>query len=298
MRVLVTGAAGFVGSHVTEYLSSHGMEVITSDVVPGYDLKGDLTDSNWVFNTLGSIKFDAVVHLAAIADLKKTQDDPYSCFRVNDFATLNLLELSHRKGVHRFVYASSANVYGAPSTLPVSEDHPFYPRVPYDYSKVIGESLALSYWKTKKLPVAITRSWLLFGERDLPNRAVPRFIRACLRDEKISLFNAGRDTTAPSHALNYAKLVMELISNDACVGEAFNFGGERVVSIKQLAQLIRELTGSRSELIDLPPRSEAESDPQISYPSLAKLKSKLGYVHELSLEEGIMRVVEWIRKDG
>ncbi len=123
-----------------------------------------------------------MVHLAGIADLKKTIDNPYAAFEVNSYGTLNLLELALRKNVRMFVYASSANVYGAHTSSPVTEEALFNPRVPYDYSKVAGESFVMGYHRAKGLPVSITRSWLLFGEYDAPNRAVPRFVSSCLRE--------------------------------------------------------------------------------------------------------------------
>jgi nucleoside-diphosphate-sugar epimerase len=204
--------------------------------------------------------------------------------------------LVERNGKIAFSGNSSANVYGAPKKNPLDEDEPVSPRVPYDYSKAVGEVLARSYYETKKLPVSITRTWLLFGEHDLPNRAVPRFINSCLRNEPLKLFNSGRDTTAPSHAVNYARLAMTILENDSAVGETFNFGGDRGVSVAELAALIKELTDSSSELVMLPPRSEQEKEPQISYPSVEKVKKMLGYTYELSLEEGLRRTIEHYRK--
>ena len=131
-------------------------------------------------------------------------------FEVNCYGTLNMLELALRKGVKRFVYASSANVYGAPKQNPVTEETPFDPRVPYDYSKVAGESFVWGYRKAKGLPVSVTRSWLLFGENDTLSRAVPRFLKSCIDNQPIKLFNSGRDVTAPCHATNYGKLVTTL----------------------------------------------------------------------------------------
>lgn len=296
MRVLVTGAAGFVGRHVVSYLSNHEHETIGTDIA-GDQNTGSVTDRTFVMETLSKLDFEAVVHLAGIADLKKTIEDPYTCLQVNCFGTLNMLELAVRKGVRRFVFASSANVHGAPKKVPVAEDAPMDPRVPYDYSKVVGEAMVMSYHKTKNLPVSITRSWLLFGEHDLPSRAVPMFIKLCLKNEQIKLFNSGRDTTAPSHALNFAKLVKTILENDAAVGRAFNFGGQEVLSIKQLAARIKKLTSSRSELVMLPPRSEIEKEPQISYPKTEGIK-KLGYGYELTLDEGLTRTVEWIKRSA
>ncbi len=295
MRVLVTGASGFVAKHVVEYLRAHGHEPVPTDVL-GAENPGSITDRTFVLDKLARLDFEAVVHLAGIADLRKTIENPYQCFEVNTYGTLNMLELALRKNVRRFVYASSANVYGAPKKNPVDEQAPFEPRVPYDYSKTASESLVMGYWASKHLPVSITRSWLLFGEYDAPNRAVPRFIGACLRNEPVKLFNAGRDTTAPCHALNYGKLVAKIIENEAASGQAFNFGGERPVSVRELAELIKELTGSNSMLEMLPPRSEAEAEPQVSYPSTEKMRKTLGYTYEIGLEEGIRRTAQWVRK--
>jgi UDP-glucuronate decarboxylase len=298
LKVLVTGSQGFVGRHVTSYLASHGFEPIGTDVSPGADVVGSMVDASFVNDELSRLDFEAVVHLAGIADLKKTIEDPYACFQVNCFGTLNALELASKKGVKRFHFASSANVYGAPKKNPVTEEQAMDPRVPYDYSKVVGENLVMSYFKTKGLPVAITRAWLLFGEFDHPSRAVPFFIRKFLGDEPVGLFNSGKDVTAPSHTANFAKLVARILERDEAVGEAFNFGGAETLSIKDLAERIKRLTNSKSELQMLPPRSPAEAEPQIIYPSTEKMRKLLGYEYELSLDEGLKRTIDWVKEAG
>jgi nucleoside-diphosphate-sugar epimerase len=256
-----------------------------------------MVDKQFVDEKLSRLDFDAVVHLAGIADLKKTMEDPYTCFQINCFGTLNALELASKKGVKRFHFASSANVYGAPKKNPVAEDNSMNPRVPYDYSKVVGENLVMSYYKTKGLPVAITRAWLLFGEFDHPSRAVPFFIRTCLKGEPVRLFNSGRDVTAPSHAANFAKLVAKILEKDTAVGQAFNFGGAETLSIRELAERVKKLTNSSSDLQMLPPRSPAETEPQVSYPSTERMKKLLGYEYELSLDDGLKRTIDWMRKN-
>lgn len=297
MKVLVTGAAGMVGRNLIAYFESKGVTVIPTDLA-GFPVTGDLLDSGFVFTRLASLDFDAIVHLAAITELKKTIEDPRLCFEVNCFGTLNMLDLALKKKVKRFLLASSANVFGAPKKNPVREDSPFEPRVPYDFSKVVSENLAMGYFRAKGLPVSITRSWLLFGEYDQPTRATVRFIRACLKNEPITLFGGGRDTTSPSHAANFAKLALSILDNEKAVGNAFNFGGERAVTIKQLAETIKKLTGSTSELNSAPPRSEQEKEPQVSYPDIGKIQKVLGYKHELSLEAGLLRTIEWVGKTG
>lgn len=284
-----------VGRNLVAYLDSKGVDTIPTDLA-GWEISGNLLDKDFVFGKLASLDFDSVIHLAAITEIKKTIEDPRLCFDVNCFGTLNVLELAQRKNVSRVIVTSSANVYGAPRKNPVGEDAPFDPRVPYDYSKVVCESLAMSYYKTKGLPVSITRSWLLFGEYDQPSRATIRFIKACLKNEPLTLYNGGKDTTSPTHAANFAKLALTILQNDAAVGQAFNFGGERPVSIRQLAETVKKLTGSKSEMSLLPPRSEMEKEPQVSYPTMEKAKTLLGYSHELTLEQGLKRTIEWVRE--
>jgi nucleoside-diphosphate-sugar epimerase len=292
LRVLVTGSQGFVGRHVMSYLVGHGFEPIGTDVSAGADVVGNIVDKPFVNDQLSRVDFEAIVHLAGIADLKKTIEDPYSCYQINCFGTLNALELASKKGVKRFLFASSANVYGAPKKNPVTEEHAMDPRVPYDYSKVIGENLAMSYFKTKGVPVAITRAWLLFGEFDHPSRAVPFFIRTCLKNEPVRLFNSGRDVTAPSHAANFARLVAKILEKDAAVGQAFNFGGAETLAIRELAERVKRLTHSDSELQMVPPRSPAETEPQVSYPSTEKMRELLDYDYELSLDDGLRRTID------
>jgi UDP-glucose 4-epimerase len=295
VKILITGASGMVGRHVTSYLRSMGIDTITTDFY-GSDVQGDISDKNFVLSVLSRFDFDFILHLAAITDIKKTIEDPYTCFLVNSYGTLNMLELASVKKVKRFIYASSSNVYGNPRNNPVTEEAPFSPRVPYDYSKVVSEHMVRSYSLSKGIPVSITRSWLLFGEYDNQNRATLRFIISCLKNSRITLFNSGRDVTAPSHALNYARLVYLILNEEKSSGEAYNFGGERPMSIKDYALLIKRLTNSSSEIIYAPPRSKLEEEPLVSYPSIEKAKKKLGYKEILSLEEGLMRTIEWVKK--
>jgi UDP-glucuronate decarboxylase len=298
MRVLITGINGFVGKHLSAYLREKGYDIIGLDITPGTDVQGDISDSNFVSGALAKENFDAVIHLAALADIKKTTEDPYNTYRVNCFGTLNLLELSSKKNVSRFLYASSANVYGVPADRPATEATPLNPRLPYDYSKVISEWLVRSYSIHKKLNISITRSWLLFGEWEPQTRAVPRFVRACLSNQKIPLFNSGQDVTDPTYARNYGRIAELILTKDEAIGEAFNVGSGNKMSIREMAERIKKVTNSNSELELLPPRTEFEKDPQISFPSIKKLKRKLGYEPLVSFEEGVQRVVTWIKQSG
>jgi len=283
-----------VGKNLLKYFQEKGVDTIPTDV-SGWDVSGNLLDRDFVFGRLANLDFDAIVHMAAITEIKKTVEDPRLCFEVNCFGSLNMLDLALRKKVNRILLTSSANVYGAPKENPVTEDSPFDPRLPYDYSKVVLENMALSFYRTKSLPVSLTRSWLLFGEYDQPTRATLRFIRACLKDEPLTLFNGGKDTTSPSHAVNFAKLALAILTNEKAVGRAYNFGGERPVTIRELAETIKRLTNSKSTLNIAPPRTALEAEPQISYPSMERARSELEYRHELSLEQGLLRTIDWVK---
>src|SRR5579872_583036 len=298
MRVLITGINGFVGKHLSAYLKSKNFDILGLDITKGADLQGDIADADFVLNTLDQQSFDAVIHLAALADIKKSTEDPYSTYTVNCFGTLNLLELSSRKNVDRFLYASSANVYGVPADRPATEATPFNPRLPYDYSKVVSETLVRSYSIHKKLKISITRSWLLFGEWEPQSRAVPRFVRACLAGQKIPLYNSGQDVTDPTYARNYGRVAELILTKEESIGEAFNVGTGNKMSIREMAETIKKVTNSKSEVELLPPRTEFEKDPQISYPSIEKLEKRLGYKPIVSFEEGVARVVEWIKREG
>ncbi|MCP8308095.1 MAG: GDP-mannose 4,6-dehydratase [archaeon] len=295
MKVLITGANGFVGWHLSSYLEKRGFIVIRTDIKSA-DLIGDLLDDDFVFSKLKNLDFDAIVHLAAITDIKSTIDDPYKCYKINSFLTLNMLELANRKKCDRFVYSSSANVYGLPLDLPVKETTPFNPRLPYDYSKVIGEHLINSYSKHKGLLTTILRSWKLFGERDSPKAAIPHFIKSCLEDEPIPLYNSGRDTTDPYYVENYCHAVEFCLKKDEAINEVFNVGTGNELSIREVAEIIKSITKSNSKLQLLPPRSPLEAEPMRSYPSIEKIKRKLGYKPLVSFEEGLRRTIEWIRK--
>jgi len=286
-----------VGRNLIAYFQEKGVGTLPTDLA-GWKVSGNLLDRQFVFDTLGSQDFDAIIHLAAMTDIRKTIEDPKLCFEVNCVGTLNVLELALRKKVRRFLCVSSANVFGAPRSNPVTEEFPFDPRLPYDYSKVVCENMAMAFYKSKDLPVSITRSWLLFGEHDQPTRASIRFIRACLRNEPLTLYNGGKDTTSPTHVVNYAKLALSILTNDRAVGQAFNFGGEGPISVRELAQTVKRLTKSKSELKLLPPRTELEREPQISYPSIKKAEKLLGYAPELTLEQGLQRTIDWVRKQS
>ncbi|MEM1954529.1 MAG: NAD-dependent epimerase/dehydratase family protein [Nitrososphaerota archaeon] len=292
MRIAVTGASGFIGSHLTRYLSDRGHEVLRIDV-RGVDHPVDVTSFEQVNRFFAENRPESVIHLAAIASIPECIRDPRRCFEVNVLGTLNVVEASVRHGVSRLIYASSANVYGARPRTPVTEDEPLRPRSPYDHTKVAAESVVMSYVSSKGLDAVVFRSWKIFGEGEPETSVTTRFIDACLKGDPIPLYNGGRDVTDPYHVLNYCRAVELALNADGISGEVFNLGTGNRISIRELADLIRRLTGSSSELVDLPPRTDQEREPMISYPSIEKARRVLGYEPVLGLEDGLRRLIEW-----
>tara|TARA_B100000315_G_scaffold200183_1_gene192288 strand:+ start:7086 stop:8003 length:918 start_codon:yes stop_codon:yes gene_type:complete len=295
LKVLITGVNGFVGKNLFSYLIDRGFKVLGTDLY-NTPLQGDLTDETFVFGQLSEMSFDAIVHLGGIVEIQKTIENPFLCYKINDLGTLNVLELAARNRVKRFIYASSANVFGLPIRLPVRETTPFNPRTPYDHSKVIGESLVNSYYLHRSVPTVILRSWKLYGEHDNPNSAIPKFIEACLEGKKIFLHNAGTDVTDPVYIQTYCEIIELCLLKEQAVGEAFNVGGGKKYSIREIAERIRFLMKSKSKLYDLPSRSSVELEPMKSYPSITKIRKRLGYSSEYDLDEGLKRTIVWFTR--
>ncbi|MCS7137727.1 MAG: NAD-dependent epimerase/dehydratase family protein [Candidatus Caldarchaeum sp.] len=294
--MLITGASGFVGRHLAEYLRRRGFEVAGADIAPGADVQVDVTDFNAVLRVFEQASPSYVVHLAAVADIAEALKNPHRCFSVNVAGSLNVLEAARLRGLERVVVFSSANYYGAPEKVPVSETTPPSPRTVYDYSKVALENVVWSYRKNHGLPVVVLRPWKAFGEYEPVVKMVPRFITACLENKPIPLYNGGADVTDPYHVENLCYAVELCLTCEKAVGEAFNVGTGGSVSVKQLAEKIRQMTGSSSELQMLPPRTPAESTPMVSVPSIEKIRKTTGYMPVVSLEEGLRRVIDYLSR--
>jgi len=294
MKILITGSEGFLGKNLANFLASQGYEIIKTDL-NSIENQGSISNKDFVFNTLSKIDFDNIIHLGAIANIKETCDNPFLCYDVNCNGTLNLLELAKLKKVTRFIYMSSANVYGNPSDLPVRETHPLKPRLPYDYSKVISENLVTSYNNNFNLSTTIIRSWKIFGKYEKFSAAIPKFIKLCLNNESIPLYNSGVEVTDPYYVENYCRAIELCLKKEEAIGECFNLSGENKMSVKDIAFAIKKITNSDSELQILPPRSQFEIKPMKSYSSISKIKNLLNYELSVSFEEGIKSTVDWIK---
>ena len=290
-QVLITGSQGFIGRSLREYLTRKGYSVLGLDVCDGAEIKASILALDSLLPPLQDHRPSHVVHLAAISNPPACREDPLNCLNTNVLGTANMLEVARRLGVERFVYLSSANVYGPRPPLPVVEESPLSPRTVYDYSKVMAEKCVEAYRRVYGVPTVVFRSWKVFGEYDSPQSAISRFIDACLRDGEITLYNGGRDVTDPYHVENLCHAIELALRNENAVGEVFNVGTGNALSIRELAELIKRLTSSNAPISNAPPRSAEEAEPMISYPSIEKIRRLLGYRPIVSLEEGLMRQI-------
>jgi UDP-glucuronate 4-epimerase len=308
MNVLVTGGAGFIGSHVVERLLARGDTVtvvddfnefydpaLKRDNVRGFadrvklveaDICGDLRP---VFDAQ---RFDAIVHLAARAGVRPSLAQPELYTRVNIVGTQNLLELAREFRTRKFVFGSSSSVYGINQKVPFSEDDPiFKPISPYAATKLAGEALAHVYHHLYGLDVVCLRFFTVYGPRQRPDLAIRKFTQAIIAGNPVDLYGDGTSRRDYTYIDDIVQGVL------ACLDRGFgceivNLGESRTVDLRELLRLIEKATGKKAKVRQLPMQP---GDVPITYADITKAKRLLGYQPRVPIEEGIERFVEWCR---
>jgi len=321
-RSLITGGAGFIGSHLTEHLLARGDRVTVIDNLstgrtinlPAHPhlrfIEADLGDA---LSALGPGEvFDEIYHLAAAVGVGLVMKDPISAVRTNIEQTVALLDFAaertapdaSEKGIPTLI-ASSSEVYGKSAKSPYSEtdDVTYGPtsvsRWCYAYSKGIDEYLALSYSRQRGLGVAIARFFNTVGPRQVGDygMVLPRFVGAALAGKPLKVHGEGKQSRCFCDISDVVTTLPKLLGAHACRGEVFNIGSDRSISIRELAELVIRLTGSRSG-IEFVPYSEAYppgfEDLADRRPDLTKIRAAIGFMPRKSLEETIRDVAGWL----
>jgi UDP-glucose 4-epimerase len=319
MRVLITGGAGFVGSHLAEALLGRGDEVsvldnlstgsigniahlkgrpnfrYTIDSVTNEPLLAELIDAS-----------DAVVHLAAAVGVKLIVEAPVHTIETNVHGTEVVLKHANKKK-KLVLIASTSEVYGKSVDVPFREDADLVlgptpkHRWAYACSKLIDEFLALAYWKERKLPVIIVRLFNTVGPRQTGQygMVIPTFVRQALSGEPITVFGDGSQSRSFTYVGDVVKAVVALINEPGAVGQVFNIGNGREITIGDLAARIKRMTGSASPIVTIPYDQAYEAgfeDMPRRVPDISRIRSLIGYEPTVELDEILTRVIEHVRQ--
>lgn len=311
----MTGAAGFIGSHVAEALLARGDEVVGLDNFEAYyspDVKrrnvqaalahsgyvaveGDLRDSATVERTLGEGHFDAVIHLAARAGVRPSLMDPASYSETNVSGTALLLEATRRRGIGHFLFASSSSVYGARSTAPFRESDPVdEPASPYAATKRAGELLAATFHHLYGLPVTCLRFFTVYGPRQRPDMAIHRFTRLIDAGQEVEIYGDGRSQRDYTFIGDVVDGVLRALDRPQGY-RVYNLGTNRTISLSGLVELISTRLGREPRIVRLP---NQPGDVPLTYADISLARSELGYEPVTPLDEGIARFVHWYQKES
>lgn len=304
-KVAVTGAFGFVGSHLVERLLSEGHQVVAIDNMSnGFQanlaavrshprLEVFVTDieSSKIREAVEGV--DSVVHLAAVTGVAKFLESPIAGTQNNVVGTVNLLEACVARHVQRFVFASSGSVYGESKVLPLRESMPIAPISLYGASKAAGEAYCSSYADNSGLRTAVLRLANLYGPRRNPNYpvAVNRFARAVISDEELVIFGDGEQTRDFTSVHDVVRAIILAISSESVGPATFNIGSGVPTTINSLAEMFLRLRPeSKSQIRHA---SARPGDVKDTYFDIGKARSELGYEPETSLESGLREVISW-----
>jgi len=312
MTVLVTGGAGFVGSHITEALLDRGHRVVVVDNLdPYYDValkrhnvetcravggnryefvEGSITDEALVREVFSDFDVQFVYHEAARAGVRTSVEQPLRYERNNVGGLLTLLEAAADHGVERFVNASSSSVYGHPEYLPYDEAHPTRPKSPYGTTKLAGEHYCDVYHAVHGLPTVSLRYFTVYGPRMRPNMAISNFVSRCVNGEPPVVYGDGEQTRDFTYIEDVVAANRRLLSTDAADGEVLNIGSTDNISITDLAAHVVEATGAAVSPVH---ESAKEADARHTHADVTKARDHLGYDPTTDIRAGVDSFVEW-----
>jgi UDP-glucose 4-epimerase len=319
MRVLITGGSGFVGSHLAEALLERKDEVFVLDNLSTGSMDNiiHLKDHPRFHYTIDSVtnepllaelldRCDTVVHLAAAVGVKLIVEQPVHTIETNVHGTEVVLKHANKKK-KLVLIASTSEVYGKSADVPFREDADLVlgattkHRWAYACSKMIDEFLALAYWKERKLPVIIVRLFNTVGPRQTGQygMVIPSFVRQALAGQPITVFGDGEQSRSFTYVGDVVRAMVALIDHPKAVGQVFNIGNGKEISIGDLAIKVKTLTGSASPIVRIPYDQAYETgfeDMPRRVPDISKLRTLIGYEPTVELDEILNRVIEYFRQ--
>jgi NAD dependent epimerase/dehydratase len=310
-HVLVTGAAGFIGSHLTEELVREGasvrafvrynsrndygwLEVADQRLVAEAEIfRGDLGNPEAARRATSGC--DVVLHLGALIPIPYSYQHPREFVTANIEGTINVLEAVRDAGVSRMVHTSTSEVYGTPLRVPIDESHPLHPQSPYAATKVGADQLALTYHRSFETPVVIVRPFNTFGPRQTARAVIPTIISQALASETIKL-----GATAPTRDFLFVadtvRGIMRCAERPGVEGEVFNLGTGSEIAVGAVAEKVLAAVGSDAAIVDAsdrlrPPDSEVER----LVADCTKANEQLDWRHTVEFDEGLQLTIDWMR---
>jgi UDP-glucose 4-epimerase len=319
LRALITGGAGFIGSHLSEVLLGSGHEVLILDDLstgsidniahlkgrPGFEYFIDSVDNEPLLAELID-RSDVVFHFAAAVGVKLIVEQPVHTIETNVHGTEVVLKHANKKK-KLVVIASTSEVYGKSEDVPFREDADLVMgpttkhRWAYACSKAIDEFLALAYWKERKLPVIIVRFFNTVGPRQTGRygMVIPNLVGQALAGEPMTVFGDGTQSRSFTHVQDVVGALVQLVNEPSAIGQVINIGNTEEVTIGRLAERIRELTGSQSPIRLIPYDEAYESgfeDMPRRVPDLSKVTAMIGYKPKYTLEDVLVQVIDYFRR--
>ncbi len=312
-RIMITGAAGFIGSCLADSVLHAGFQTFGIDNFdPFYDRyikennikealknslyrfrEGDIRDAVFMDKCFSEFNPEIVVHLAAKAGVSPSLLDPKIYFDVNVTGTLNLLEMMKKHNTRKLIFASSSSVYGNNQRVPFSEsDNVDFPISPYAATKKTGELLCYTFHHLYKLDIFCLRFFTVYGPRQRPDLAICKFTKSIINGERISLYGDGltsRDYTHIDDIIQGIRRAVEKVRGF----EIFNLGESKTINLKDLVMILEKYIGRQAKLDFLPMR---EGDVIKTYADITKARKVLDYLPEVDIESGIRNYVEWFKK--
>jgi UDP-glucuronate 4-epimerase len=312
MRVLVTGGAGFIGSHLCDSLLQRGDTVTALDNFdPYYDprlkwaniegaqdhlgfalVEGDIRDAELVSNLFARGEFDAVVHLAALAGVRESLEYPLEFNEVNVDGTINLMDAALKCGKPRFILASTSSVYGLSTSIPYREDDPLLdPVTPYGASKIAAEKYASVYHHVHGLPVLSLRLFTAYGERQRPDMAIHKFAHAILDGVPLTMYGDGSTSRDYTYIGDVIGGILGALENEIPYG-VYNIGNNVAHKLRDVIALLEEVIGKKANIEQL---LEQPGDPPHTCADITAARRDLGFDPVTELSEGIRRFVDWLQ---
>lgn len=309
-RILVTGADGFIGSHLTEMLMNHGANVRALSLYNSFNhwgwledieclnrieiISGDIRDPFFVKKAMKDI--DIVFHLAALIAIPYSYVAPSSYIETNINGTLNIVQAALECGVERVLHTSTSEVYGTARRVPINEEHPLQPQSPYSASKIAADAVAMSYFNSFKLPVTIARPFNTYGPRQSARAVIPTVITQMLTNQKTIKLGSLHPTRDFNYVEDTCRGFIALAECDAAIGQTVNIGSNYEVSIGTTVELIRELLQSDAVIVCDDQRIRPEtSEVNRLWCDNRKISDLTGFLPQVNLREGLGRTIQWLR---